>query len=90
MLPNPKSAFMPPKKNIIDDAKSKTGKNAKKAAEMPSADGGVYENEAWAAGSQKPTKGDLKHMYSAMQYENTKHGNTKPHGDLPSHEVRQG
>ena len=25
-----------------------------------------------------PTKGDLNKMYSAMQYEKTKHGNTKP------------
>ena len=56
----------------------KPAKKAKKAAELPSADGGVAENEAWAAGSQDPTKGDLNNMYSAMQYEKTKHGNTKP------------
>ena len=78
VLPSSKPAFMPPKKNIIDDAKSKASKKAKKAAELPSADGGVYENEAWAAGSQEPTKGDFNNMYSAMQYEKTKHGNTKP------------
>ena len=45
---------------------------------MPSAHGAVSENEAWAAGSQEPTKGDLNKMYSAMQYEKTHHGNTKP------------
>ena len=48
---------MPPKKNITDYANSKTSKKAKKAAELPSTYGGVYENEAWAAGSQEPTKG---------------------------------
>ena len=69
---------MPPKKKIADYAQSKTSNNAKKAAEVPSADGGVSENEAWVAGSQEPTKGDLSKMYSAMQYEKTKHGNTKP------------
>ena len=37
-----------------------------------------YENGAWLAGAQEPTKGDLNKMYSAMQYEKTKHGNTKP------------
>ena len=78
VLPSSKSAFMPPKKKIIDDAKSKTSKKAKKVAESPSADGGVYENEAWVVGSQEPTKGDLNNMYTAMQYEKTKHGNTKP------------
>ena len=69
---------MPPKKNITDDAKSKTNKNAKKAEELPSTYGGVSENEAWVAGSQQPTKGDLNEMYSAMQYEKTKHANIKP------------
>ena len=78
MLPSSKSAFMPPKKKTIDDAKSKTSKKAKKAAELPSADGGVYDNKAWVAGSQEPTKGDLNKMDSAMQYEKTKHGNAKP------------
>ena len=78
MLPSSKSAFMPPKKKIIDNAKSTTSKKAKKAAELPSADGGASENEAWVAGSQEPAKGDLNKMYSAMQYEKTKHGNTKP------------
>ena len=66
VLPSSKSAFMPPKKKIIDDAKSKTSKKAKKVAELPSADGGFYGHEAWAAGSQEPTKGDLNKMYSAM------------------------
>jgi hypothetical protein len=78
VLPSSKSAFMPPKKNIIDYAKSKASKKAKKAEELPSADGGVSENEAWAAGSQQPTKGDLNNMYTAMQYEKTKHANIKP------------
>ena len=40
-------------------AKSKTNKKAKQAAELPSADGGVSENEAWAVGSQEPTKGAM-------------------------------
>ena len=78
MLPSSKSTFMPPKKKITDYAKSKTSKKAKTAAELPLADGGVSENEDLVAGSQEPTKGDLNKMYSAMQYEKTKHGNTKP------------
>ena len=77
-LPSSKSAFMPPTTNIIDYAKSRTSKKAYKAAELPSADGGAFENEAWVVGSQEPSKGDLNKMYSAMQYEKTKHGNTKP------------
>ena len=78
VFPSSKSAFMPPKKKIIDDANSKASKKAKKAEELPSAYGGVSENEAWVAGSQEPTKCDLNKMYSAMQYAKTKHGNTKP------------
>ena len=77
-FPAPNQHSCHPRRAIIDDAKSKTSKKAKKAAELPSADGGVYEHEDWAAGSQEPTKGDLNNMYSAMQYEKTKHGNTKP------------
>ena len=55
---------MPPKKKITDYAKPKTSKKAKKAEDLPSADGGASENEAWVAGSQEPTKGDLNKMYS--------------------------
>jgi hypothetical protein len=90
VLPSSKSAFMPPKKNITDYGNSKTSKKAKEVEELPSAYGGVSEHEAWVVSSQGPTKGDLNKMYSAMQYWKTKHGNTKPFGDLPSHEVRQG
>ena len=53
----------------------KTSKSAKNAEELPSTDNGVSENEAWCAGSQQATKGDLNNMYSAMQYEMTKHAN---------------
>jgi hypothetical protein len=42
VLPNSKSAFMPPKKNITDYAKPKASKKAKKAEELPSADGCVF------------------------------------------------
>ena len=77
VLPSSKSAFMPPKK-ITDYAKPKTSKSAKKAEELPSANDGVSENEAWVAGSQQPTKGDLNKMYSAMQYEKTNMPTSSP------------
>ncbi len=80
---------MPPKKNT-DYAKPKTNKRANKAEEVPSANDGASENEAWAAGSQQPTKGDLNNMYSAMQHEKAQHANIKAPGHLPSHEARQG
>ena len=62
VLPSSKSTFVRPKKKITDYAKSKTSKKAKKAVELPSAYRGVSENEAWIAGSQEPTKGDLNKM----------------------------
>ena len=62
---------MPPNKKITDYANPKTNQKANKAEELPSADGGVSENEDWVVGSQEPTKGDLNNMYSAMQYDKT-------------------
>jgi hypothetical protein len=58
---------MPPKKRDKEDKDDKH-KGRKKAKTQPSGD-----EEA-----QQPTKGDLNKMYSALQYEKKKNGNSKP------------
>ena len=78
VLPTPTSAAMAPKRKITDYAPPPGSKRAKKTEEVPSGDDGFGEHAAVVDGSQQPTKGDLNKLYSAMQYEKTKHENSKP------------
>ena len=76
VLPTPTSAAMAPKRKITDYAPPPGSKRAKKTEEVPSGDDGFGEHAAVVDGSQQPTKGDLNKLYSAMQYEKTKHEKT--------------
>ena len=69
VLLTPTSAAMAPKMKITDYAPPPGSKRANKAEEVPSGDDGFGEHAAVVGDSQQPTKGDLKKLYSAMQYE---------------------
>ena len=68
---------MSPKKKDLED-KEKDPRTRKRLKKTHPAEDETGEQEAGADGPQLPTKGDLNKMYSAMQYEKKKTGNSKP------------